>query len=474
MASDHVGMEHYLGVERGEASPEELLRRMHRHVLDGCPECLREWEALSDEERAYLGRFWGREEVEPILVVASPTASAGRPGQPSPYAAAFTAGAKAVAAAGKQLALERNRARKDLAKLLAMPAGERLAAFRRSRKRFRSAMLAQLLVEEARTRVRRSPAEALEVLDLVRPTLEVVPGALGREWARGLEVVAEALRANALRVGGDLLAADRAFREVRRRLGAARLAEPAPIEAEVASLEASLRRDQRRYDEAGVLLDRAVLLYEAEGEGEGLARALIQRADIRQLFSEHQTALADLECARALLHPERQPFLHLCTTVGAVTILLDLGRPLEAERILAQAEAVPAADEPWWRLRFRFLGGRIAVALADLGRASALLAEARQGFLDQGLPYDAAAAALELALVALHQGDTRRVRELAREIAPVFRGCGVVREALATLALFEQAERADAAALALAAALRRHLAEAGAASARHLQTPATS
>jgi hypothetical protein len=467
-------MEHYLGVERGEASPEELLRRMHRHVLDGCPECLREWEALSDEERAYLGRLWSREEVEPILAVASPAAGAARPGQPSPYAAAFTAGAKAVAAAGTQLALERNRARKDLAKLLAMPAGERLAALHRSRKRFRSATLAQLLVEEARTRVRRSPAEAVEVLDLVRPTLELVPGALGREWARALEVVAEALRANALRVAGDLLAADRAFRDVRRRLDTAMLDEPPPVEAEVASLEASLRRDQRRYDEAGVLLDRAALLYEAEGEAEGLARVLIKRAEIRQHFAEHEAALADLDRARELVHPERQPFLHLCTAVAAVAILVDLGRPRAAERILAQAEGVPAADEPWWRLRFRFLGGRIAIASADHRRAAALLAEARQGFLDQGLLYDSAAAALELALVALHQGDTRRVRELAREIAPVFRRCGVVREALATLALFEQAERADAAALALAAALRRHLADAQAASARRPQPPAAS
>lgn len=460
MASEHVGMEHYLWVERGEEPAGELLRRIQRHVLERCPECRREWEALAGAERADLWELFERPGGEARFEAAPPPRRGSEPEQPSPYAAAFSAAARQVTAAATELKLERNRARRDLAKLLALPPAERPAALRRSRRRFRSPALAHLLIEEARTRVRRSPAAALEVLDLLRPTLETIPGALDRPWARGLEVVAEALRANALRVSGDLHAADRAFHAVRRRLAAAELDDPAPVEAEVASLEASLRRDQRRYEEAAVLLDRAVVLYEAEGEAEGLARVLIQRADVHQLFDKHEAALADLERARQLVHPERQPFLHLLVVVSTVPTLLDLGRARQAERVLGAAESVPASDEPWWRLRFRFLRGRAAASLRDHDRAAALLAEARQGFVDEGLPYDAAAAALELALVALQQGDTRRVRELAREIAPVFEGCGVVREALATLGLFAQAEHADRGVLALAAALRRHIAEA--------------
>jgi hypothetical protein len=64
------------------------------------------------------------------------------------------------------------------------------------------------------------------------------------------------------------------------------------VEAELASLEASLRRDQRRYEEAAVLLDRAALLYEEEGEAEGLARVLIKRADIHQPANRRRKALA--------------------------------------------------------------------------------------------------------------------------------------------------------------------------------------
>jgi ATP/maltotriose-dependent transcriptional regulator MalT len=178
---------------------------------------------------------------------------------------------------------------------------------------------------------------------------------------------------------------------------------------------------------------------------------------VGQYFERHDAALADLERARELLDPERQPFLYLFTVVGAVPTLLDGGRYREAERILARAEGTIAAAEPWWRLRFRFLAGRAAFGLGDLDRAAALLDEARQGFVAQDLPCDAAIAALELALVSLRQGRTAEVRALTRQIAPILQHHGVDREALATLALFERSVRADAVALALAAELRRHV-----------------
>lgn len=466
MGSEHVGMERYLEVDRGEAPAGDLLRRMQRHVLDRCPDCRREWESLEPAEREFLGSLLGRDEGELTVVLAAPPVPGGQPERAQRYAAAFDAAARQVTAAAKALNVERGRARRDLARLLKLHAADRVAALRRSRTRYRSVALAHLLVDEARSRVRRSPAEALEVLDLVRPTLEVIPGALGREWARALEVVAGALRANALRVSGDLHAADRLFREVRHQLNVAQLDDPEPVEAELASLEASLRMEQARYHEAADLLHRAVVLYEAEGDSEGLARALIQRAEVHQHFERHEPALEDLERARELLDPEKQGFLYLCTSMGSVRTLLDLQRVNEAERVLSAAEASPAAAEPWWQLRIRHLRGRLALARRDLQRAATLLTGVHEECVARCLPLDAAAAALELALVALHEGDLRRVQELAREIAPVFRDCGVVRDALAAVALLERAESADAAVLSQAAVLRRYLAAARSASSR--------
>lgn len=367
MPSDHVGLEHYEWVKSGRMQPGELLRLIHRHVLAGCEKCRREWDELVEGEHADLWELLIGEPGElPFDVPLSPTT--GQPERPAPYASAFAAADRQITDAETALKRDRTRARKELAALLELPAGERLTAIRRARRRFRSPAFAHLLVEDARTRVRRSPREALEVLDLVRPALELIPGALAREWARALAVRAEAHRANALRVTGDLHAADRHFREVRHRLAAAGI-EDAAVEAEVASLEASLRRDQRRYEEAALLLDRAAVIYETVRENEGLARVLIQRAEIGQHFERHEDALADLERARTLLDPERQPFLYLFTVVGAVPTLLDGGRYLEAERVLGQAEGTVAAAEPWWRLRFHTSrGGRRSASVTSIGR----------------------------------------------------------------------------------------------------------
>lgn len=267
----------------------------------------------------------------------------------------------------------------------------------------------------------------------------------------------EAHRANALRVAGDLPAAERLFGDVRRRLANAPLADSA-VYAEVASLEASLRWDQARREEALTLLDQGVLIYQEVGEREGLARVLIQRASIAQQLERPDEALADLERARGLVDPQEQTFLYLFTVVGSAPILLDVERYEEAERVLLEAEeAFEAAIEPWWALRFRHFKGRAALGRGELERAEQLLEGAREGCADQQLPHDAAAISLDLALVYLHQGRTANVRRLCREIASIFQARGVDRGALASLALFQKATVVDAAALAQVAELRRYL-----------------
>lgn len=452
--SDHIGAEHYAYLLRGAMQPGEMLQRIHRHVLDGCATCREGWEGLVSGQRRDLRELLAAFD-EPI-----PWSSAPPPptplAKPSRYESAFSAQARNLAREAQRLAEDRRVASRQLAELLALPAGERVRAIEHSRTRWRSPAFAHLLVEEARERVRRSTREARELLDLVNVVLLWTPGAHRAEWARSLKVRAEAHRANVSRVAGDLPAAERAFLALRRRLRLESVADPG-VDAEVASLEASLRWDQRRYAEAVELLDGAVLVYEAVGEREGLARVLIKRASVVQGLDRGEDALADLARARGLLDPKAQTFLYLCTIVAEAALLLDEERPEEAERLLAETGgAFAAARETWWTLRFQHLEGRTALGRGDLGRAERRLGEAREGFLAQGLPQDTANASLDLALVHLHQGRTEEVHRLCAEIAPYFQGCGVERDALATLALFACATTADAAAL--AAALRRHLA----------------
>lgn len=421
----HLGKELYRLVLTGHLPPRALARVLHDHLLEVCLRCSREWRAAAPR-------------------VAAAAERSGR----ATDANMEEAGAEELAREARRVRLARRWAREDLVKLLATPAEAWPAMIERARTRFRSRAVVELVVEHARELTRAEPRRAIELLELVPRLLLWTPGGQEAPWGRSLAVRAAARRANALRVVGDFAAAERNFAVVRRRLAAGPV-DDTVVYAEVASLEASLHRDQRRYDEAGALLDEAVLVYHQDKRSEELARVLIQRAEIAQHFERHQDALVDLGRARRLLDPVQQTFLYLCTVIAEVPTLLDVGRPDEAEHVLLAAEdAFAAAIEPWWALRFRYLQGRAAFGQGHHERALRLLGEARQGFLDQRLPHDAAAASLDLALVHLDRGDAAEARRLARLIAPIFRSVGVEREALATLRVFQEATAEEA---------RRHL-----------------
>lgn len=435
----HLTPDIYYMILDGNLPPRTLARALHHHLLETCEDCAAEWEAAR-QLRVGAGRDGERVEVaetsEPI---------------------AFSPSSRRLEDDARRVRSTRHQAQQDLRRLLKLPTARREDRIINAKTRYRSRAFIELLIEHCRTRVRSAPREAAQLLELVPTCLLWAPDGLEAGWAKALYVRGEAHRANALRVAGDLPAAERLFGDVRRRLALAPLADSS-LYAEVASLEASLRADQARPDEAATLLDQAVLIYQEAGEREGIARVLIKRASIVQELERSDQALADLERARGLIDPQEQTFLYLFTVVGSVPILLDLERYEEAEQILTDAEdAFESAAEPWWAFRFRGLQGRAALGRGELEQAEELLDGARQGLLEQELPYDAAAASLDLALVYLHQGRTGEVRRVCRGIAPIFRALGVQREALASLGLFQKATAVDAAVLGHLAQLRRHL-----------------
>lgn len=87
----------------------------------------------------------------------------------------------------------------------------------------------------------------------------------------------------------------------------------------------------------------------------------------------------------------------------------------------------------------------------------AALDRARAAFVSRGLAYDAALVSLELATVRLERGETRAVRALMQEMAPVFRSKKIHREAQAALQHFRAAVERETATLELARRLVRYL-----------------
>src|SRR6185436_3779995 len=95
----------------------------------------------------------------------------------------------------------------------------------------------------------------------------------------GLRARALAVRANARRVLGELRSSEADFRKSRSCLAQSAM-EGSRVEAEILDLESSLRRDQRSFDEARKLLDRALDLYKTDQDAHGVGKVFLKKAKL--------------------------------------------------------------------------------------------------------------------------------------------------------------------------------------------------
>jgi hypothetical protein len=99
--------------------------------------------------------------------------------------------------------------------------------------------------------------------------------------------------------------------------------------------------------------------------------------------------------------------------------------------------------EPSHRARLSWLEGRITRDLGRLAEAEVALKIARDFFVRQGIGLDAARVLLDLATVYAQRGATAELKQLSAEMVPIFASRDVHPEALAALALFQQAAAAE-------------------------------
>ena len=429
---NHIDIDLVFMVLEGQLPPNVLLRTAYEHLKELCPQCA---ETLGFVRQAEAQLF--RDPQSPGRELAP----AGR-FEPR-YAAAFDAAADRARERARLVEEERKRARKDLRVLLDLPVEERESKIINARTRFRSRALAELLLEECRQLTRLDPEEAASLAALARTVVLWTPGALAHPWAEVIQARSLALTANAVRVGGDLKAADALFVDVRRFLAKNALGD-CDLHAEVCSLEASLRLDQRRLDEAEAQLDRAVLLYRQSSNGVGLAKSLIKRGDVQRTQERYAEGIESLREVLALINPEDDRHLYLCAVSNLALCLCETGDYTEARQLVnANARHYGGSDDPWTRWRRLWLDGRIALGLEELETAEATLAEARNGFVGNGNGYTAALVSLDLAMVYVRQGKSGELKRLARLMGPIFEAQDVHREAVAALILFQKAAAAE-------------------------------
>lgn len=453
----HIDSELLLKVLEGQLPPRTLLRVLAEHLRELCPECGATLQMLIEA---------GDDETAGLVLAESPdeefstSAELGTPCQGatcSPYSNAFQqAGQRAIEYAAA-LSGERRRARRDLDELLALPTTERRRRIADAHTRFRSRSLVELLIEESHSRVRQNPEEARELAELAPAILYWMPGDARRSWANRAYARSLAHRANALRVGGDLHAADEVFHELGAFM-ARKVIDGEELHAEVGSLKASLRTDQRRFDEAEGLLDQAILLSRSCRDDNALAKNLIKRADVQRMNDRHEASAASLTQALTLLDRETDGFLYLCAVGTLCLHHCDTGRFVEAETLLAESAGLIAVNsDRWLKLRIRHLRARIAQGLGHSAEAESLYLSTREGYIEQNLAYDAATASLDLATLYLELGQHAELKHTAREIQTIFVAREVHREAFAALLLFERAAAAERVTAETIQGLRRFL-----------------
>jgi hypothetical protein len=130
--------------------------------------------------------------------------------------------------------------------------------------------------------------------------------------------------------------------------------------------------------------------------------------------------------------------------------LRHLQRYAEAAEVLPKMRemAVPLGELN--QIRVLWLTARVAAGLERWEEAEAGFQQVRREFDARDLPYEAALASLDLAVLWLEAGRTGEVRELAVEMEKVFKEKKIAREALAAVILFGEAARREAATVELA------------------------
>jgi tetratricopeptide (TPR) repeat protein len=359
-----------------------------------------------------------------------------------------------------EAALERERddAPGLFVELLEQPEEDR-ALFLRDSLRFQTWGLFELLVERSLESTLQDPGfgEHLGILAL-RLSDSLDRERYEAERIADLQARAWAFVGNARRRRFDYPAAEEAFE--RAQLQLRRGTRDGLERAIFLDLKASLRSDQRRFDEALRLLERAVKLFLSHGERHRAGRSLVNASTVQYHAGNPEAAISSLHQSLSLVDSDREPRLLLCARHNLTFYLMELGRFLEAQRLYLDTRSLYRSfNEPWVQNRRRWVRAKIAKGLGQLRRAETQFLAARDGFLAEGIPYDTALVSLELALLYAEQGRTEDLKRLAAEMVPVFASRHIHREALAALTFFRQAvetERAGAELVArVAAYLRR-------------------
>lgn len=377
-------------------------------------------------------------------------------GKPANYDPAFRENQSQVRNRERVLSKERAQAPGLFVELIGYSASGRDLLLQNSG-RFQTWGLFELVVERSLETGIKNPSFAEELgLLAIRLSEYLSIEYYGERLIEDLRARAWAHIANARRLRSDLQAADEGFTIAHQHLenGTQDLFE----RANLMDLEASLRRDQRRFDEAIGLLRKAVSIFLQNGQRHRAGRSLLKIDDVFHHLGQPELGIPLLYQASDLIDAEQEPRVLLCVRHNLIDDLAEAGRFIEAQSLYRTTRPLYRSfPDAWTQNRRKWVKGKIARGLGQADQAESLFLAARDGFIEEGIPYDTALVSLELATLYAEQGRTRDLRRLAEGMVPIFSSLHIHREALAALAYLKQAAEAERATVEVVSEIAEYL-----------------
>lgn len=320
---------------------------------------------------------------------------------------------------------------------------EKRKLFLANSSRFQTWGVLELLIERSWETRGVSRAQSEELANLaIQLSVRLDSSCYRQDLVEDLKARAWSYIGNLRRIAADFPGAEGAFRMSYAHL---RQGTREPLERAIfLDLKASLHGAQRQFDDAVRLLRRAVTIFLRHGDEHRAGRSLVNLAAIHSYAAQPESAIAVIREALPLIDSGLDERLLLCAWHNLIENLTITGRYIEAQGLYRKARPLyrkyPDSGFPNRRL---WVKGRIARGLGQDDSAESLFIAAREGFLAEGTPYEAALVSLELAILYAEQDRTAELKRLSAEMLSIFTSRQIHREALAALIFLKQSIDAE-------------------------------
>jgi tetratricopeptide (TPR) repeat protein len=389
-------------------------RQIVRHLLAGCPEC-------------------GRR-----LTTARDTAIAGKA---LSYDAVFDRLERRVTGTLERRQIEEKSAPELYEELFRHEAIEGLIQVHSTR-RYASIALCELLLQKSREIGSSAPGEAQVAARLAVAVAEQLDLDLyGSPVVQDLRALTWAYVGDVKRVMADLRSA-RSCLDLAERLIEEGTGDPL-LQAELLSLEASFLCQSGDFEQAVRLLNRASSIYRRTGDRHLAGRTMIKKGTVLGNAGEAETAARLIRRGIDLIDLPREPRLMVYAVHNLIWFLHDTGDRAQSRACLDGARSLYRQGRDRRQLgRLRWLEGKLASADPEFGaeKAEGALAEAQETLIKEGLSYEAALAAVDLACVYAGAGRGAEMRRQAAQILPLFQAGDMYRETVTALMTFQKCQ----------------------------------